>query len=147
MRRISEKKYNHYKNKLHKYKNLNMKFEMLDAEFFIALYENRYLDAIDISNELHNMEKEYYTSFAEILKNYVEGKKVEEKTMQPCEKCLIDLTKEDAELIGGETLKKYVDIENELFMFLQTNTNIYGVVRYHTLRELMDICKPYTSKK
>lgn len=63
------------------------------------------------------------------------------------EKSLVDLTEEEAKEIGGDTLKKFRYIEETLVTFLSSKINKPTIIECDTLRELMEICKPYTSKK
>ena len=147
MEKISEKKYNYYKKKRYRYKRLNLELQLLETEIPIAIYELRFLDAIDYINELHNIRNKYYNSLYLILKNHLENKKSEEKINIICNKNLIDLTEEEAREIGGNTLKEFYYIEDKLCKFLSSKINKATVINCDTLRDLMQICKPYMSKK
>lgn len=146
MMKLSEKKYNYYKKKLYRYKKLNIKPLILETEIFIAIYENRFLDAIDLSNELYEFKKSYCTSFVQLLQNYLDKKKKEDEINSFLSKSLIDLTEEEAVKIGGDTLREFYYIEDKLCKFLSSNINKATVIECDTLRELINICEANIKK-
>lgn len=143
-----QKDLNYWLKKKYRYQKIGFEDGVLECEAFIALLENRLLDSLDYFNEIKKRKKEYYSSFARIMKIYHDEKESNNKnTYDITTKSLMDLTKEEAEAIGGETLKKFRYIEDKLCLFLSSKIHKATIIECDTLRELSEICKTYVPSK
>lgn len=143
-----QKDLNYWLKKKYRYERIGFEDGVLKCEAFIALLENRLLDSLDYFNKIKKRKKEHYSSFAGIMKTYYDSKENDNKnTYDIINKSLMDLTKEEAEAIGGETLKEFKYIEDKLCLFLSSKIHKATIIECDTLRELAEICKTYVPSK
>jgi hypothetical protein len=131
-----QKELNYWLKKKYRYQRLGLDDGVLECEAYISLYENRLLDCLDYLEELEEKKKEYYASFAGLIKTYNDIK--EKEIMNKYTNSLMDMTKKEAMEAGQDTYKKFCDLEEKMVDWIGLREHKATILKVETLRELYE---------
>lgn len=154
LQRINQKNLNYFLKKKYRYEKLGMKEKVEECDAYISLYHGCYFDFMDYVRKKEKQAKQksferlaYLLLIIKQEKDYLNIQKENKMLQELSKKDLLDLTEEEASLLGEEILKEYKDHEDMLRYFICHNVHKPQIIEYETLRDLTNICKKYLPKK